>query len=330
MQLGRAVAADVEQEAADRLGGLARVAAQLVERGVAAALEIGPEPGQQLGELGDRQREPVDGVGERDEHRVLGACRGRRRGAAASQRSSSRERRPSYSVLVGEVVGDAREREQREDVLAQRRAREHRRRPGSCGGARGRAPRSTGSRRRARASAAAGRRGRGASDSEAMDHGDSFRRREDLACAVRLDVAARRQLGGDALDELAGGPGGAGDAARVQRHVAALDALGGERAQRGEVRGEAGGGGDRGEPVGVVDAGELEREPRAGVRRAARRRPCRPRAASPARRRARVAVVAARSRAGDSGRCARRTRGRRPRPRASPGRSRRARRRRRS
>jgi len=46
VELGRAIPADVEQQAADRLGGLARVAAQLVERRVALALEIGPEAGQ--------------------------------------------------------------------------------------------------------------------------------------------------------------------------------------------------------------------------------------------------------------------------------------------
>ena len=46
VELGRAITADVEQQAADRLGGLARVAAELVERGVAAALEVGPEAGQ--------------------------------------------------------------------------------------------------------------------------------------------------------------------------------------------------------------------------------------------------------------------------------------------
>ncbi len=43
VELGRAVAADVEQQAGERLGGLPRVAAELVERGVAAALEIRPE-----------------------------------------------------------------------------------------------------------------------------------------------------------------------------------------------------------------------------------------------------------------------------------------------
>ena len=82
VELGRAVAADVEQQAADRLGGLARVAAQLVERRVAAALEVGPEPGQQLGELGDRQRE-LDRRCRRA-RRTPGArrCRDTRRGAA--------------------------------------------------------------------------------------------------------------------------------------------------------------------------------------------------------------------------------------------------------
>ena len=136
MELGRAIAADVEQQAADRLGGLARVAAQLVERGVAAALEVGPEPGQQLGELGDRQRELVDGVGERDEHRVLGVAA---IGGVELLLPAVELARAAALVggLVGEVVGDAGEREQREDVLAQVRAREHRRRPDSCGGARG-------------------------------------------------------------------------------------------------------------------------------------------------------------------------------------------------
>ena len=75
--------------------------------------------------------------------------------------------------------------------------------------------------------------------------------REHLARAVGLDVAGGGELGGDALDELAGRAGGAREAAGVERHVAALDALGRERAQRGEVGREAGGAGERGEPIGV-------------------------------------------------------------------------------
>jgi hypothetical protein len=126
VELGGAIAADVEQQPSDGLGGLASVGAELVERGVAPALEIGPESGQQLRELGDRQRELVDRIGERDEHRMVGLPPIGRvellfpaielAGAA-----------PLVLRLVGVVIGHAREREQREDVLAQVRAREHRR-----------------------------------------------------------------------------------------------------------------------------------------------------------------------------------------------------------
>ena len=60
-------------------------------------------------------------------------------------------------------------------------------------------------------------------------------------------------------------PGGEGDRARVQRHVAALDAVGGERAQGGEVRREADRRRDERELVRGRDAEDLQREPRRRV-----------------------------------------------------------------
>src|SRR5207244_7133357 len=53
---------------------LAGIAAQLVECCVTKPLEIGPESGQQLGKLGDRQREFIDRVCECDEYRVIGVA----------------------------------------------------------------------------------------------------------------------------------------------------------------------------------------------------------------------------------------------------------------
>jgi hypothetical protein len=173
VELGRAVAGDVEQEPADRLGGLAGVAAQLVERGVAAALEIGPETGQELGELGDRQRELVDGVGQRHEHRVLGVAAVRRvqlllpaielAGAPAL-----------VGLLIGEVIGDAGEREQREDVPAQLAAREHRRdRIVVVAGADQRLAVAVARALLERGRQRHGERG-GAGEAQALDHGESF------------------------------------------------------------------------------------------------------------------------------------------------------------
>jgi hypothetical protein len=125
VELGCAVAPAVAQQPSDRLGSLTGVRQQLVERRVAAALEISPEPGQQLGELGDRQRELVDRVGERDEHRVVGmaAIRGVQLLLPAVELASAAA---LVRGLVGKVIGGARKREQREDVLAQLAAREHR------------------------------------------------------------------------------------------------------------------------------------------------------------------------------------------------------------
>ena len=335
VELGRAIAADVEQQAADRLGGLAGVRAELVERRVAAALEVGAKAGQQLGELGDRQREPIGGIGERDEHGMLGAAAIRvvqlLFPAIELARAAALVR-----ALVGEVVGDAREREQREDVLAQRGAREHRADRIVVVARAARALRSSGSRRRARASAAAGRRGQGERATPRRVimgtpcWSDACRRARTSRARSGLTSPHADELGGDAIDELAGRAGGARDAARVQRHVTALDAFGRERAQRGEVRREPGGAGDRGEPIGVVDAGELEREPRGGmdVQRAAdgADRERHHELAGEAARRPLAPHRERRVRAGARGD----TRARRLRPRASPGRSRRARRRRRS
>src|SRR5690606_24169938 len=55
------------------------------------------------------------------------------------------------------------------------------------------------------------------------------------------DVPALGERGGDDLDLVALRAGRDRDGARVERHVPALDALGGERPQRGEVRREADG-----------------------------------------------------------------------------------------
>ena len=89
------------------------------------ALEIGAKAREQLGELGDRQREPIGGIGERDEDGVLGATAIRvvQLLFPAIELACA----PAFErALVGEVIGDAREREQREDVLAELRARKHR------------------------------------------------------------------------------------------------------------------------------------------------------------------------------------------------------------
>ena len=56
--------------------------------------------------------------------------------------------------------------------------------------------------------------------------------RTDLSASIRSTTAGHLVTVAPAAD---------GDVARVQRHVAALDALGGQRAQRGEVLGEADG-----------------------------------------------------------------------------------------
>jgi hypothetical protein len=127
VQLGRAVAADVQQQVADRLGGLAGVRAQVVPGRVAQRLEVGPEAGHQLDELGDRQRQRLDRRRQRDEHRVLGRLA---EVGLVQQLLPAIElaRAPALvGGLVGEVVGHPREREDREDVLAQVGAREDRR-----------------------------------------------------------------------------------------------------------------------------------------------------------------------------------------------------------
>ena len=75
------------------------------------------------------------------------------------------------------------------------------------------------------------------------------------------DAAVLAQPARHRLDLGALRPGGDRHGAGVERHVTALDALGGERAQRGEVRGQADGGGDQSQLVGTLHPDQSEREP---------------------------------------------------------------------
>ena len=79
------------------------------------------------------------------------------------------------------------------------------------------------------------------------------------------DIARRRQLGGHLIDQLAGGTRVQGDRARVQRHVAALNSLGRERAQCSEIGSEAYRGHHHPEIACACNVEDAECEARAGV-----------------------------------------------------------------
>ena len=124
---------------ADRVGCLCGVATKVGVGGVATNFEIGTETREQFGELGDRQREFLYGIGQGDEHRMLGHFPevGRvqlRFPIVEFARATAFE-----GGLIGEVIRDSSKRKDGPDVPAQIAAREERRdrivvmtRPAQC------------------------------------------------------------------------------------------------------------------------------------------------------------------------------------------------------